>query len=163
MEKGHIKDEDITASSAFDFKSVGPHLARLDQDSDGGAWCPKKTIGKKYKQTSEYVHVKNNSVFHDTPESYEIVEFDNAIGRWEKRFYAISTIRFPKWQLPFLFFLFFAEPGVKEWIQIDLHRPYRITRTATQGRYGGGNGKEYAEEFLLEYWRPSMNEWKTYR
>ena len=59
--------------------------------------------------------------------------------------------------------LFFAEPGVKEWIQIDLHRPYRITRTATQGRYGGGNGKEYAEEFLLEYWRPSMNEWKTYR
>ena len=30
-----------------------------------------------------YVHVKNNSVFHDTPESYEIVEFDDAIGRWE--------------------------------------------------------------------------------
>ena len=46
MEKGHIKDEDITASSAFDFKSVGPHLARLDQDLDGGAWCPKKVIGK---------------------------------------------------------------------------------------------------------------------
>ena len=85
MEKGHIKDEDITASSAFDFKSVGPHLARLDQDSDGGAWCPKKTIGKKYKHTSEHVHVKNNSVFHDTPESYEIVEFDDAIGRWEKK------------------------------------------------------------------------------
>ena len=36
--------------------------------------------------------MKNNSVFHDTPESYEIVEFDDAIGRWEKRFYAISTI-----------------------------------------------------------------------
>ena len=46
MEKGHIKDEDITASSAFDFKSVGPHLARLDQDLDGGAWCPKKVIGE---------------------------------------------------------------------------------------------------------------------
>ena len=87
MEKGHIKDEDITASSAFDFKSVGPHLARLDQDSDGGAWCPKKTIGKKHipTYTSEYVHVKNNSVFHDTPESYEIVEFDDAIGRWGKK------------------------------------------------------------------------------
>ena len=29
--------------------------------------------------------MKNNSVFHDTPESYEIVEFDDAIGRWEKK------------------------------------------------------------------------------
>ena len=28
MEHGHIKDEDITASSAFDFKSVGPQNAR---------------------------------------------------------------------------------------------------------------------------------------
>ena len=109
MEKGHIKDEDITASSAFDFKSVGPHLARLDQDSDGGAWCPKKTIGKKYKHTSEYVHVKNNSVFHDTPESYEIVEFDDAIGRWGKKgFMPYLPFGFPKWQLPFLFFLFFC-------------------------------------------------------
>ena len=59
--------------------------------------------------------------------------------------------------------LCFLEPGVREWIQIDLHRPYRITKTATQGRYGGGNGREYAEEFVLEYWRPSLNEWKTYR
>ena len=99
MEKGHIKDEDITASSAFDLKSVGPHLARLDQDLQGGAWCPKKVI----------------------------------------------------------------EPGVREWIQIDLQRPYRITQTATQGRYGGGQGQEYAEQFVLEYWRPSLKDWKTYR
>ena len=99
MEKGHIKDEDITASSAFDLKSVGPHLARLDQDLQGGAWCPKKVI----------------------------------------------------------------EPGVREWIQIDLKRPYRITQTATQGRYGGGQGQEYAEQFVLEYWRPSLKDWKTYR
>ena len=28
MEHGHINDEDITASSAFDFKSVGPQNAR---------------------------------------------------------------------------------------------------------------------------------------
>lgn len=99
MEKGHIKDEDITASSAFDFKSVGPHNARLGKDVHGGAWCPKKMIA----------------------------------------------------------------PGVREWIQIDLHRPYRLTRTATQGRFGGGQGQEYAEEFLLEYWRPSLGEWRTYR
>ncbi len=28
MEHGHIADEDISASSSFDFKSVGPHNAR---------------------------------------------------------------------------------------------------------------------------------------
>ena len=99
MEHGHIKDEDITASSAFDFKSVGPQNARLKKDMYGGAWCPKATIA----------------------------------------------------------------PGVREWIQIDLKREYRITQTATQGRYGGGHGKEYAESFLLEYWRPSVGEWMTYR
>ena len=58
-------------------------------------------------------------------------------------------------------------PGVREWIQIDLKRPYRITRTATQGRYGSGRGQEYAEAFKLEYWRPEFgnetDSWRTYR
>ena len=58
-------------------------------------------------------------------------------------------------------------PGVREWIQIDLKHPYRITRTATQGRYGGGKGREYAEAFKLEYWRPAFgnetDSWRTYR
>ena len=58
-------------------------------------------------------------------------------------------------------------PGVREWIQIDLKRSYRITRTATQGRYGSGHGKEYAEAFKLEYWRPEFgngeDSWRTYK
>ena len=58
-------------------------------------------------------------------------------------------------------------PGVREWIQIDLKRPYRLTRTATQGRYGGGRGQEYAEAFQLEYWRPEFgnetDSWRTYK
>ena len=103
MEHGHIDDEDITASSAFDFKSVGPQNARLRKDHFGGAWCPKKTIA----------------------------------------------------------------PGVREWIQIDLKKPYRLTRTATQGRYGSGRGQEYAEAFQLEYWRPGFgnesDSWITYK
>ena len=28
MEHGHIKDVDITASSTFDYHSVGPHIGR---------------------------------------------------------------------------------------------------------------------------------------
>ena len=103
MEHGHIDDEDITASSAFDFKSVGPQNARLRKDHFGGAWCPKKTIA----------------------------------------------------------------PGIREWIQIDLKKAYRITRTATQGRYGSGRGQEYAEAFQLEYWRPDFgnetDSWVTYK
>ena len=55
------------------------------------------------------------------------------------------------------------EPGVREWIEIDLHREYRLTRTATQGRFGGGQGQEYAENFVLEYWRPSAGKWMTYK
>ena len=70
------------------------------------------------------------------------------LGDGKKRFYAIYHLGFQNGSYHFYSFSFFAEPGVKEWIQIDLHRPYRITRTATQGRYGGGNGKEDAEEFL---------------
>ena len=69
MEKGHIKDEDITASSAFDFKSVGPHLARLDQDMDGGAWCPKKVIGNRVtfniKNPRITISYHNFSIFYD--------------------------------------------------------------------------------------------------
>jgi hypothetical protein len=39
----------------------------------------------------------------------------------------------------------------------------RETRTATQGRFGGGQGQEYAENFILEYWRPSAGKWMTYK
>eukprot|EP00096_Caligus_rogercresseyi_P011414 TRINITY_DN4481_c0_g1_i2.p1 TRINITY_DN4481_c0_g1~~TRINITY_DN4481_c0_g1_i2.p1 ORF type:complete len:680 (+),score=197.66 TRINITY_DN4481_c0_g1_i2:156-2195(+) len=99
MEHGHIEDADIQASSAFDFKSVGPQNARINKDTFGGAWCPKKPV----------------------------------------------------------------EKGVREWIEIDLHKDYRITRTGTQGRYGGGRGREYAEEFIFEYWRAGMSEWRVYR
>ena len=53
--------------------------------------------------------------------------------------------------------------GVREWIQVDLGTEHRITGTGTQGRYGGGRGQEFAEKFLLEYWRPGTGKWITYR
>ncbi|KAE8746605.1 hypothetical protein FOCC_FOCC006719 [Frankliniella occidentalis] len=39
---------------------------------------------------------------------------------------------------------------VREYLEVDLQAEHRITRTETQGRFGNGQGQEYAEQFLLE-------------
>ncbi|KAI4501531.1 hypothetical protein M0802_003408 [Mischocyttarus mexicanus] len=51
----------------------------------------------------------------------------------------------------------------KEWLEIDLHTVHLITATATQGRFGNGQGVEYSEAYLLEYWRPRLGKWVRYR
>lgn len=38
-----------------------------------------------------------------------------------------------------------------------------ITATGTQGRFGNGQGVEFAEAYMLEYWRPRINKWIRYR
>lgn len=38
-----------------------------------------------------------------------------------------------------------------------------ITATETQGRFGNGHGVEFAEAYVLEYWRPRLNKWIRYR
>ncbi|KAG8041599.1 hypothetical protein G9C98_002892 [Cotesia typhae] len=48
-----------------------------------------------------------------------------------------------------------SEP--REWLEIDLHSVHVITGTNTQGRFGNGLGVEYAEGYLLEYWRPRLD------
>ncbi len=55
--------------------------------------------------------------------------------------------------------------GVREWLEIDLGASYRIRRTGTQGRYGGGRGQEFAELFKIEYWRgdAESDKWITYK
>ncbi|KAK6627479.1 hypothetical protein RUM44_009957 [Polyplax serrata] len=51
----------------------------------------------------------------------------------------------------------------KEWLEINLHRVHVITATETQGRFGNGQGMEYAEAYILEYWRPKIGKWVRYR
>ncbi|KAK0181074.1 hypothetical protein PV327_003391 [Microctonus hyperodae] len=51
----------------------------------------------------------------------------------------------------------------REWLEIDLHSVHMITGTNTQGRFGNGVGVEYAEGYLLEYWRPRLGKWVRYR
>ncbi|GLV33666.1 Discoidin domain receptor [Carabus blaptoides fortunei] len=51
----------------------------------------------------------------------------------------------------------------QEWLEIDLHTVHLITGTATQGRFGNGQGVEFAEAYVLEYWRPRLGKWVRYR
>ena len=52
--------------------------------------------------------------------------------------------------------------GVREWLEINLHQDYRITAAETMGRYGGGQGQEFAQSYQLEYWRAATNTWHLY-
>lgn len=54
-----------------------------------------------------------------------------------------------------------------EYLQIDFDRVQRITAVETQGRYGGGNGREYSTQYMIDYWRRSIvdgdvDEWRRY-
>uniref|UniRef100_A0ABD2WI91 Protein kinase domain-containing protein n=1 Tax=Trichogramma kaykai TaxID=54128 RepID=A0ABD2WI91_9HYME len=51
----------------------------------------------------------------------------------------------------------------REWLEIDLHTVHLITATGTQGRFGNGVGVEYAEAYMLEYWRPKLGKWVRYK
>ncbi|KAJ8876746.1 hypothetical protein PR048_021193 [Dryococelus australis] len=51
----------------------------------------------------------------------------------------------------------------KEWLEIDLHSVHMVAATETQGRFGNGQGQEFAEAYLLEYWRPRLGKWVRYR
>ncbi|KAK6627665.1 hypothetical protein RUM44_010144 [Polyplax serrata] len=52
---------------------------------------------------------------------------------------------------------------IREYLEVDLVRDHLITWTETQGRFGNGQGQEYAEAFLIEYWRHSLNRWIPYK
>ncbi|XP_069120897.1 discoidin domain-containing receptor 2-like isoform X1 [Argopecten irradians] len=50
-----------------------------------------------------------------------------------------------------------------EYLQIDLDQLTVITKVEVQGRFGNGQGKEFAEHFLLEYQREDDGEWIRFR
>lgn len=56
-----------------------------------------------------------------------------------------------------------ATSDAKEFLEINLHTVHIITATETQGRFGNGQGAEFAESYILEYWRPGLNKWMRYR
>ncbi|VDP03783.1 unnamed protein product [Soboliphyme baturini] len=50
METEEIGDRDITASSSFDMRSVGPQNARIRTETGGGAWCPERQIQPEVRE-----------------------------------------------------------------------------------------------------------------
>lgn len=51
----------------------------------------------------------------------------------------------------------------REYLEVDLRKIYALTATRTQGRFGNGQGQEYAEEFFLDYWRPGFTKWRRWQ
>ncbi|XP_050425447.1 discoidin domain-containing receptor 2-like [Adelges cooleyi] len=51
----------------------------------------------------------------------------------------------------------------KEWLEVNLHAVRVITSVETQGRFGNGQGQEFTEAFLIDYWRPKLGKWVRYR
>jgi hypothetical protein len=49
-----------------------------------------------------------------------------------------------------------------EWIEIDLRALHVITAAETMGRFGNGQGAEYAEAYVIEYYRWEENNICTY-
>ncbi|CAH0392136.1 unnamed protein product [Bemisia tabaci] len=50
-----------------------------------------------------------------------------------------------------------------EYLEINLNSLHIISGTRTQGRYANGQGQEYAEEFMIEYWRPGFTSWVRWK
>uniref|UniRef100_A0A1B0BA41 F5/8 type C domain-containing protein n=1 Tax=Glossina palpalis gambiensis TaxID=67801 RepID=A0A1B0BA41_9MUSC len=53
--------------------------------------------------------------------------------------------------------------ALKEYLQVDLLSTHVITAIRTQGRFGKGQGQEYTEAYVLEYWRPGFTNWKRWK
>lgn len=50
-----------------------------------------------------------------------------------------------------------------EFLEINLGALHVLTKVEVQGRFGNGQGKEFAEKFKLQYWREGLAHWITYR
>ncbi|KAF0305794.1 Discoidin domain-containing receptor tyrosine kinase B [Amphibalanus amphitrite] len=53
--------------------------------------------------------------------------------------------------------------GTREYLEVNLAWPRVISAVSLQGRFGNGQGREFADQFTLEYWRPGLTAWKPYK
>nr|XP_045601963.1 discoidin domain-containing receptor 2-like [Procambarus clarkii] len=50
----------------------------------------------------------------------------------------------------------------QEFLEVDLGVLHVITKVEVQGRFGNGQGKEFARHYKLQLWRPGLDHWVTF-
>ncbi|CAL4148948.1 unnamed protein product, partial [Meganyctiphanes norvegica] len=51
----------------------------------------------------------------------------------------------------------------KEFLEVNLDHVHVVTKVEVQGRFGNGKGAEFTEQYKLQYWRPGLSHWVTYK
>ncbi|CAL4141734.1 unnamed protein product, partial [Meganyctiphanes norvegica] len=51
----------------------------------------------------------------------------------------------------------------KEFLEVNLDHVHVVTKVEVQGRFGNGKGQEFTEQYKLQYWRPGLSHWVTYK
>ena len=50
-----------------------------------------------------------------------------------------------------------------DYLEINLDKVHIVTKTEVHGRFGNGQGREFAKQYKIQYWRPSIDHWVAYR
>lgn len=50
----------------------------------------------------------------------------------------------------------------KQYLEVNLGALHVVTKVEVQGRFGNGQGREYARHYKLQVWRPGLQHWATY-
>ncbi|XP_042885478.1 discoidin domain-containing receptor 2-like [Penaeus japonicus] len=51
----------------------------------------------------------------------------------------------------------------KEFLEVNLGGLHVVAKVEVQGRFGNGQGREFARQYKLQFWRPGLAHWVTYR
>ncbi|XP_069163604.1 discoidin domain-containing receptor 2 [Procambarus clarkii] len=49
-----------------------------------------------------------------------------------------------------------------QYLEVNLGGVHVVTKVEVQGRFGNGQGREFAKQYKLQLWRPGMAHWTTY-
>ena len=49
-----------------------------------------------------------------------------------------------------------------QYLEVNLGALHVVTKVEVQGRFGNGQGREFATQYKLQIWRPNMGHWATY-
>uniref|UniRef100_A0A8D8YYZ7 Discoidin domain-containing receptor 2 n=1 Tax=Cacopsylla melanoneura TaxID=428564 RepID=A0A8D8YYZ7_9HEMI len=50
-----------------------------------------------------------------------------------------------------------------EYMEVNLHDLHIVTGVQLQGRFGNGLGQEYAEQIVVDFWRPGFTKWRRWK